>query len=182
MSDKQKKFSEKQRQEELKSLKAKRFCVVLVVVLEIALIAVNIGFGAYIGMMKRRCKNSVKAQVIDVQTETELYHKARVNQNDNVYRTNAVKTHTYATIEVETDGIFKQHTIEKQTAKYHKSQDLKIYYDPKKPDRYYISGDLEYYSTSVKITSVIAFLWLGVCYLIIRLTIKASREFKSKYD
>ena len=164
--------TEKSAEKIRKGLKAKYFCMVLVIVFEIALVLVVWLVGHSARRKEKECTQPLDAVVLEEST--------RIVDQHHIDRTkHGVKTKVTAVIQVKTDGVFKQSIITVPTAKYERGQELKVFYDPDDPDDYYIEGDIETAFTTQKVIIVIAALWAIVCVILVRIVKKDVKKLKN---
>lgn len=119
------------------------------------------------------CTGSVDAVVTNVETR----RVKTINTRDHGGRFKYV-TETTVTISVETDGIFNEKTITSDAQYFKKGQELRIYYDPGNPSRYYIGEQLEVTRKTFIALIVIAALWLTACTAVSIIVFKHYKKYK----
>lgn len=168
-----KKQSKEIRQKSRRQIKAEFISIGAMLVLELAVIISTVFTGINYTNYKNNCTEPLDAVVTSVSEDRVLTHNTNSHGGNYKYI-----TETTATISVTTDGIFNEKTITSDAQYFKKGQELRIYYDPGNPSRYYIGEQLEVTRKTLIALIVIAALWLTACTAVSIIVFKHYKKYK----
>ena len=153
----------KKEKDEMKSrLRAKRFCMWLVLVFEAFLIFAQWGVDILGRMQKAECTAVAYAVVTDKEVVTGGNHYIK----------------TLLTIDVEQGSDFSLDVIKSRGSDFEKGDRIRIYYDPFDHSNYYLDGDPKYL-TGVRIVLIVLTVLMGiVCVCVVRAVLNEKKKQK----